>query len=82
MPRIRCHYEDCAYLKDRYCVAAAVELDPDSGCLTYTIADVEEVDLIDEIEDWDDALDDEDDSLYADDDELVSEWDDDEDDVF
>ncbi|MDZ4158363.1 MAG: hypothetical protein U1B80_01110 [Anaerolineaceae bacterium] len=34
MPRIRCHYLDCAFLDDGYCSAAAVELDPDTGCMT------------------------------------------------
>jgi len=36
MPRIRCHYTDCVFVDDGYCGAAAVELDPDSGCATYT----------------------------------------------
>ena len=35
MPRIRCAYEDCVFLDDGYCTAAAVEIDPDRGCLTY-----------------------------------------------
>jgi hypothetical protein len=36
MPRIRCHYQDCVFLDDGYCSAAAVEFDPDSGCITYS----------------------------------------------
>ncbi|HLC35726.1 MAG TPA: hypothetical protein VJJ70_12120 [Anaerolineales bacterium] len=36
MPRIRCRYMDCVFLEDGYCGAAAVELDPDAGCLTYS----------------------------------------------
>lgn len=36
MPRIRCHYVDCVFLDEGYCAAAAVELDPDEGCLTYS----------------------------------------------
>lgn len=36
MPRIRCFYDDCIFLKKGMCVAPAVELDPDDGCLTYT----------------------------------------------
>ena len=36
MPRIRCHYTDCVFVDDGYCGAAAVELDPDTGCATYT----------------------------------------------
>jgi hypothetical protein len=35
MPKIRCHYIDCAFLDEGYCSAAQVELDPDSGCATY-----------------------------------------------
>lgn len=36
MPRIRCHYMDCAFLDDGYCSAGMVELDPDTGCKTYS----------------------------------------------
>jgi len=36
MPKIRCHYLDCLFLDERYCSAAAIELNPDAGCLTYT----------------------------------------------
>lgn len=38
MPRIRCHYADCVFLDEGYCAAAAVELDPEEGCLTYAAA--------------------------------------------
>ncbi|MEX1248666.1 MAG: hypothetical protein WEA61_09295 [Anaerolineales bacterium] len=36
MPRIRCHYIDCVFLDEGYCAAAAIELDPEEGCLTYS----------------------------------------------
>ena len=36
MPRIRCHYIDCVFLDDGYCSAAAVEIDPDAGCMTFS----------------------------------------------
>jgi hypothetical protein len=36
MPKIRCHYLDCAFLDEGYCSAAAVEIDPNSGCMTYS----------------------------------------------
>ncbi len=39
MPRIRCHYIDCVFLDDGYCGAAAVEIDPDTGCMTFSRAD-------------------------------------------
>jgi hypothetical protein len=58
MTRVRCHYLDCAFLDERFCSAAAVELDPDSGCITYSAvageeADVDEWDEEKDIEDWD-----------------------------
>lgn len=36
MPRIRCHYLDCVFLDEGYCSAAQVEIDPDTGCNTYS----------------------------------------------
>jgi hypothetical protein len=36
MPRIRCHYIDCVFIDDGYCSAAAVEIDPDKICVTYS----------------------------------------------
>ena len=77
MPRIRCHYIDCVLLDDGYCGAAAIELDPDMGCMTYKRSDDldveeeredDEEDLIDEDE-WDE-LEDEDEDLWIDDDEF------------
>lgn len=76
MPRIRCHYLDCVLLDDGYCGAAAIELDPDMGCMTYKRADdldveedwEDEDELIDEDE-WDDLEDDED-ELWIDDDDF------------
>ncbi len=39
MPRIRCHYSDCVFVDEGYCSAAAVEIDPDTGCATYSPTD-------------------------------------------
>jgi hypothetical protein len=39
MPRIKCHYIDCVFLDEGYCSAAAVEIDPDTGCATYSPSD-------------------------------------------
>ncbi|MBL8100144.1 MAG: hypothetical protein JNK81_13250 [Anaerolineales bacterium] len=39
MPRIKCHYADCVFLDEGFCSAAAVEFDPDTGCVTYSPAD-------------------------------------------
>ena len=64
MPRIKCHYADCVFLDEGYCSAAAVELDPDTGCNTYSPSEEamneeewDEEDADDEDEEW---LDDED----------------------
>ena len=74
MPRIRCHYLDCAFLDDGYCSAAAVELDPDNGCKTYSPsadANVEDDwDEDEELEEWEELEDEEeDDDLWTDSDE-------------
>lgn len=74
MPRIRCHYIDCVFLDDGYCGGAAVEIDPDVGCMTYSRAD----DLSDEeweeedeaLEDWDELDLEDDDELWLDEDDI------------
>lgn len=53
MPRIRCHYEDCVFLEDGYCGAAAIELEPENGCLTYTRVNEAEDKTTDEWEEED-----------------------------
>lgn len=75
MPRIRCHYIDCVFLDDGYCGAAAVEIDPDVGCMTYSRADdmAEEEDWEEEeeTEDWDEMeTDDEEEDVWMDEDEF------------
>jgi hypothetical protein len=76
MPRIRCHYIDCVFLDDGYCGAAAIEVDPDVGCMTYSRAhdlEVEESEWEDEeeLEEWDETeAEDEDEDLWLDDDEF------------
>ncbi len=73
MPRIKCHYADCVFLDEGYCSAAAVEFDPDTGCVTYSPTDDAAVkdddwDEDDESEEWEDEdLDDEDDEWEEDD---------------
>jgi hypothetical protein len=75
MPRIRCHYIDCVFLDDGYCGAAAIELDPDVGCMTFSRAD--DLDAEDEWEEeeeesdeWEEIdLDEEDEELWMDDEE-------------
>ena len=64
MPRIRCHYIDCVFLDDNYCSAAAIELDPDTGCITFSPsangASDEDWDDPDELDEWDELEDEED----------------------
>ena len=57
MPRIRCHYVDCIFIDDGYCGAAAVEVDPDMGCMTYSHANEVEtnnewIEEEDDLEEW------------------------------
>ncbi len=62
MPRIRCHYMDCVFLDEGYCSAAAVEFDPDSGCMTYSPnAEAEADDSWDEeeLDEWEEVEDEE-----------------------
>lgn len=58
MPRIKCHYVDCVFLDEGLCGAAAVELDPDTGCVTYSPADGaaadDEWEDEEELDEWDD----------------------------
>jgi hypothetical protein len=66
MPRIKCHYVDCVFLDDGYCSAAAVEIDPDTGCATYSPTSETAAEGAweegEEAEEWeDDEIDDEDD---------------------
>jgi hypothetical protein len=74
MPRIRCHYMDCIFIDEGYCSAAAVELDPDTGCATYAPSeddiDDDDWDDDDDLEGWDDDSDEDDDLWLDDDDDL------------
>lgn len=75
MPRIRCHYIDCVFLDDGYCGAAAIELDPDVGCMTFSRADDLDVDdeweeEEEESDEWEEIdMDEEDEELWMDDEE-------------
>ncbi len=64
MPRIRCHYLDCAFLDDGYCSAAAVEIDPDAGCMTYSpnaeVSSDDDWNEDEELEEWDELENEED----------------------
>jgi len=70
MPRIKCHYVDCVFLDDGYCSAAAVEIDPDSGCATYSPSDAAEGEWEEEEGEWEEEEgEEEDDELWDDEDE-------------
>lgn len=70
MPRIKCHYVDCIFVDEGFCSAAAVEIDPDSGCNTYSPSDEVEEDEWEEEETWDDEDEEEEDDLWEEDDDF------------
>ena len=71
MPRIKCHYADCIFLDEGLCSAAAVEIDPDAGCNTYSPSDAVEEEWEDEEEiEWEDEEEEEDDLWEEDEDEF------------
>ena len=72
MPRIKCHYMDCVFVDEGYCSAAAVELDPDTGCATYSPGEdaAEKWDEDEEeMDEWDDEELEEEDEEWLDEDE-------------
>lgn len=72
MPRIRCHYTDCVFVDDGYCSAAAVEIDPDTGCTTYSPVDDANKDEDweeEQEEEWEEESEDEDDNWLDEDEE-------------
>ena len=70
MPRIKCHYADCVFLDEGYCSAAAVEIDPDAGCSTYSPSDEAEGEWEEEEEiEWEEEEEEEDDELWEEDDD-------------
>ena len=75
MARIRCHYLDCVFLDDGFCSAAAIEIDPDSGCRTYSpsteASTDDEWDEEEELEEWEelDENDEEEEDIWMDDEE-------------
>jgi len=73
MPRISCHYADCVFIDDGYCSAAAVEIDPDTGCATYSPneeASSEKKWDEEEMEEWEeDEFEEDEDELWLDEEE-------------
>ena len=69
MPRIKCHYADCVFLDEGYCSAAAIEIDPDTGCATYSPSEDAAVKTVEweeeDLEEWEeDDEEDEDGELW------------------
>jgi hypothetical protein len=60
---------DCVFIDEGYCSAAAVELDPDTGCATYSPTDAAaagddwDKDKEEELDEWEDE-EEEDDELW------------------
>ena len=85
MPRIRCHYEDCIFLDGGFCTAERIELDPETGCLTFQRADEAEATEVgweaeeEELEE-EDALEEEEEEIEWDEEEDEEEDDDEEED--
>ena len=74
MPRIRCHYMDCVFVDEGICSAAAVELDPDTGCATYSPSDgsaaEDDWDEEEELDEWEDDEEEEDELWEEEEDEF------------
>jgi hypothetical protein len=73
MPRIRCHYIDCVFIDDGYCSAAAVELDPDTGCATFSPSEEAAAgeNWEEEEEEWDEEESEEEDDLWEEDEDEI-----------
>jgi len=73
MARIRCRYLECVFLDEGYCSAAAIEIDPNEGCVTFTPSDDALVDDFldddEDLEEWDEETEEDDDELWDDDDD-------------
>ena len=76
MARIRCHYTNCVFLDEGYCSAAQVEIDPDTGCATFTESEEAAEEEWDEEEEAEEEWDEED----LEDEEEES-WDEEEDEI-
>jgi len=74
MPRVRCRYVDCVFLENGYCGAAAVEIDPDEGCLTYSHIDEVPADEEWEEEEVEGVLEEDEEELYKEDEDEDDLW--------
>ncbi|MBN1439603.1 MAG: hypothetical protein JW929_09360 [Anaerolineales bacterium] len=69
---------DCIFLEGHYCGAAAIELDPDTGCLTYSQSAETETDPDWEDDEFDDDWENEEEGFEIEEDEEDESWDEDE----
>jgi len=63
---------DCIFLDEGYCSAAAVEIDPDTGCATYSPSEDaidDDWDDDEELDEWESDSEEDDDELWIDDDD-------------
>jgi len=74
MPRVRCRYVDCVFLENGYCGAAAVEIDPDEGCLTYSHIDEVPADEEWEEEEVEGVLEEDEEELYTEEEDEDDLW--------
>jgi hypothetical protein len=74
MARIRCHYTDCVFVDEGFCSAAAIEIDPDTGCATYSPTDEaaakDEWEEEEELDEWEEEEEEEDDLWEEEEDEF------------
>jgi hypothetical protein len=63
---------DCIFIDEGYCSAAAVELDPDTGCATYSPSEdgLPDEDWEEELEEWEEETED-DDELWLEEEEEI-----------
>ena len=71
MPRIKCHYADCVFIDEGYCSAAAVEIDPETGCTTYSPSEAAEAWEEEEELEWEEDEEEDDDDLWDEDEDEI-----------
>lgn len=71
MPRVRCHYLDCLFIENGHCGADSVEIDPDTGCATYSPSDDLDDWVGDDLDDWDNIEENEIEGFYLDDEDDI-----------
>jgi len=65
---------DCVFLENGYCGAAAIEIDPDEGCLTYSHVDEVPADEEWEEEEVEEVWEEDEEELYTEDEDEDDLW--------